>query len=973
MKRSKKTLCIFLAIITLAVFALALSSCGGNEDADKPVISYAEDFELELSDDGSYYKVVGTAYRIKNYTVPDEYNGIPIKEIADDAFLGHTGIERITISDSVTTIGNNAFKNCISLKNISFGGVTTIKEYAFEGCTALTEVVIGENVTSIGDYAFSSCTNLTSFSLPSTLEFFGWRVFYESAVEYNDYDNAKYLGNEENPYMILCAASDTIIESCTINENTKFISGRAFQKCANLNEITIPSSVRSIGNYAFAQCTELTTVNISEQVELIGEYAFSGCEKLTDANIPVSLEKIPAGMFYGCALLERAIIPNDVTEIGESAFSGCILVKSVSIPRGVTKINDMTFSACISLTDVVFLGNVTEIGANAFDSCIMLQTVSFPDSLKKIGDYAFNLCASMEKVILPDGVTEIGEYAFFGCISVAEVSIPDSLEKLGSWGLIMGDKMNYKTEEGNCYIGNENNPYLVLLGADDDTTTACLTKPGTKFISDLAFAECTSIRKVTISESVISIASDAFGGCTGIDELHIESFKAWMNVSFGTEYSNPMLYAKKLYLKGALMTEFNVPDGVTELKPYVFSSYGGALQSIILANTVEKIDANAFKYCNVDSLVINCKMDKLEEGTIKNCTRATSLTINGVKTIATETLLYNSAVHNLTLGNGVETIEKKAFKGSDLKHVIITDSVTTIGEYAFSYCDMIEQLELGNGITSVGVRAFEQCDSLTSVTLPDSLEVIPNGMFSGCSKLTTVAFGENTTVIGYEAFTYCPIEKITLPAKVVTIDAYAFNHCDKLREIALNDALVTIGYQAFHQCWNLERIIIPDSVTSIGHEAFDDCSSLKSVEFGKGLTEIGYEAFYGCKAIESIVLPENLEYISSGTFRQCENLKTVQCGNKINSIGGHAFAECYALEEFVVPNSVKTIESDVFSACRNLKKITLGNSIETISEYAFRYCSIEDIYFNGTEEEWKEIKVTDLVLPSTVTIHFLKD
>ena len=137
--------------------------------------------------------------------------------------------------------------------------VTNIGSYAFYGCNGLTNVIIPDSVTSIGNDVFYGCSNL----------------------KYNEYNNALYLGNENNKYLVLIKAKSKNITSCQINANCKFIYTDAFFYCEGLTSITIPDSVTSIGDSAFYSCTGLTSVTIGNGVTSIGPNAFSYCSGLT--------------------------------------------------------------------------------------------------------------------------------------------------------------------------------------------------------------------------------------------------------------------------------------------------------------------------------------------------------------------------------------------------------------------------------------------------------------------------------------------------------------------------------------------------------------------------------------------------------------------------------------------------------------------------------------------------------------------
>ena len=191
----------------------------------------------------------------------------------------------ITIPNTVTSIGDEAFYCCSSLASVTFEGEsqpTSIGRVAFDGCSSLVSITIPESVTSIGDSAFSRCDNLMSITIPSSVVSIGYQVFDGcDNLNYTEYSNAKYLGNSSNPYLYLWETTNRDFTSCTINSNCKFIGSYAFSRCDNLMSITIPSSVVSIGDYAFDGCSSLESITIPNSVTSIGRYAFRECSNLT--------------------------------------------------------------------------------------------------------------------------------------------------------------------------------------------------------------------------------------------------------------------------------------------------------------------------------------------------------------------------------------------------------------------------------------------------------------------------------------------------------------------------------------------------------------------------------------------------------------------------------------------------------------------------------------------------------------------
>ena len=136
--------------------------------------------------------------------------------------------------------------------------VTSIGYGAFSGCSGLTCMVIPDGVTSIGDRAFYNCSGLMSVMIPDSVTSVGWNAFVGcDNIKYNKYSNSLYLVNEDNPYLWLIKAKKQYIESCEINEKTKFIYGNAFYGCRVLEIITIPNNILSIGSNAFYDCNSL--------------------------------------------------------------------------------------------------------------------------------------------------------------------------------------------------------------------------------------------------------------------------------------------------------------------------------------------------------------------------------------------------------------------------------------------------------------------------------------------------------------------------------------------------------------------------------------------------------------------------------------------------------------------------------------------------------------------------------------------
>ena len=454
-------------------------------------------------------------------TIPATLGGYPVTTIDEYAFGHCDNMTAVVIPEGVVKLAPRAFYWSDSLTSVTFpGSLRTIGYEAFMWCDQLTSVTIPEGVTTIEYSAFENCTALTTVSLPSSLEHLGGWVFLDcDNLTLKTYDNAKYLGNSKNPYLVLVEAKSATITQCKINASTKIIDNCAFQDCYKLTTISIPGSVRTIGSFAFSGCYALKSATINSGVQTIYEYAFEDCIKLTSVTVP-----------------------EGVTYLGHCLFEGCTALKTAKLPTTITYAGSDLFDECTNMTYTIY-GNARYVGnaTNAYtvlvlaDSTAITQCQIHPDT-KVIAEEAFYDCANLTSLAIPEGVITVGDWAFAYCRSLKTVSIPNSITNIYRYAFSSCGSMEYNAYDNALYLGNEANPYLVLMENTTSSIKTCQIHPNTKVIADAAFYNCNYMTSVTIPASVTHICDWAFSRCTGLTDVYYGSTAAkWKKVSVGDE------------------------------------------------------------------------------------------------------------------------------------------------------------------------------------------------------------------------------------------------------------------------------------------------------------------------------------------------------------------------------------------------------------------------------------------------------
>lgn len=817
--------------------------------------------------------------KVEHVVVED---GIPKIDYAFDGH-GFHNIKTIDIPNSVNSISNGAFLNCSGLSSVALpNGVPSIGAFTFSGCTSLTSVTIPNGITSIGESAFANCGGLTSVIIPDGVTSIGTSAFSG------------------------CAG----LTAVSFPNGVASIGESAFANCGGLTSVTIPNSVTSIGASAFKDCVGVNSVTIGNGVTSIGKSAFEGCNDLVSVKVPVTdlstfcnnkvIGQIRTSIAKPVSLIDNNgkeikdyVIPNEVTTIGECAFGNCTSLTSVSIPNGVETIGNLAFYGCGGLTSLDIPNTVISIGGSAFNGC------------------------NLTSVVIPSSVTSIGYSCFEGLTSVT----------INSNTII---SQSYKPA---IIEGTTRGLYHIIGDVKE-----CILGEDIKSIGAMAFYRSTSLTSITIPSSVTSIEYGAFAGCINLPSI-------------------------------------TIPESVTTIGERMFYNCH-SLVSIVLPENLTTISNEMFYHCeNLASVKIPEKVKKIGASAFNGCNALPSVTIpNSVKTIDEWAFADCNSLTSVYIPNNVTDISLRAFWGCKGLTSIVVDEANKIYD-SRNGCNAIirtgtnrliagcQNTIIPNGVKKIDDNALGFC-GMTSVIIPQSVTYIGDYAFSSCTNLTdfyclakdvpeTSTYGSPFNKWASEDPSV-KLNNITLHVPAESIDSYKakepwskFGSIIALTEAQLVDDKCIDGIYYNFDAENKTAEVISSPNSYSGDINIPDAVIYKDVEYR--VTKIGIAAFTDCCDLISVTIPNSVVSISKYAFSGCNGLSSVSMPNSIEYIGNQAFYACNGLTSITIPNGITSISDRAFCDCRNLSSVTIPNSVSYIGVYAFNGCGLTNVHCYATD------------------------
>lgn len=653
-------------------------------------------------------------------------------------------------------------------------------------------------------------------------------------------------------------------------------------------------------------------------------------------------------------------------------YAGSIVLPSTITYEGhdydVMGVAHRAFQDCAQVTDVSVSEGVSWIGRWAFAGCENLQSITMPKSLSYIHDNAFYYCNALE-VISIDAVIPpaVNENTFKGVDKSIPVIVPAGCEDKYKNARYWKDFTNIVSKnEGTpqytwtAYLKNSQLSgypmYVYMWDAGDNNKELLGPWPGVV------------MTKQSNEQWIYTFQTD----------YELKQPMIIFNNGMGEQTDDLVFDNNKVY---ELLDEFTY-EGIryktTSESTVEVVSGAGCSGDVVIPEVVEyeymnynvtSIANSAFKGCTqLTSISIPRFLSYIGAYAFDDCPALKRVEWNAMycQTYREENNIYppffnyvtrSCSVEEIVFGNEVHIIPTALCANMKLlKNIELPTSVTTIGDFAFAYCEGLQSVTFPEGLTSIGEVAFGGCTSLSTLTIPRNVSVIGGNAFQDCVGLTSVkwdaincrTYAPNGLV--YPLFVAAAqggimnIEKFEFGSQVQIIPVGLCWELSKLQSVEIPQSVKEVCDYAFYRS-GLKSIALPSSVSVVGASAFWGCEALESVTLAEGLQEIGNYAFSRCSKLKSIVVPNSVQQLGDEAFWSCSNLQSAIIGDGVTYIGNYTFSRCENLASVVLGKNISTLGQEVFWSCSSLRSITLPESLTEIGQWCFEKCtSLRDVY-----------------------------
>ena len=593
--------------------------------------------------------------------------------------------------------------------------------------------------------------------------FVNWSYDFSQPIIEDVNITAKWEANIDTPYKV-----EYYFENLENNDYTLYET----DDLQGITDTTATANIKTYDHFTFNKNKGVLSGNISCDGSLILKVFYTrNTYTLSNTNTSYGIITNATTVKYG----------NDKIESVMTEYLGCEFIGWFNGEELLSSEKEYLFTAEYNVTakfkvkDEMLIFNFN----SSVDTCKItglkdktISKIVIPEYVTSIGDSSFSSCGNLTTVIWnAENCTSAGNYnypIFKNCSNLSNVTIGDNVKTIPVYAFY------------NC----------------GGLTSVTIGKSVTS-IGDSAFSNCNGLTNITIPDSVTSIGNYAFSGCSGFTSVK------WNAENCTSAGSNDY----PIFEGCSNLSNVTIGDNVKTMPSYAFYNCSG-LTSVTIGDSVTSIGSSAFKGCSgLTSVEIPDSVTSIGSSAFYGCSGLTSINVSSgnTKYYSENDCLIEVNTNTLILG---------------CINSIIPDSITSIGDYAFSNCSRLTSVTIPNSVTSIGRYAFYNCSGLTSVTIPDSVTSIGSATFAYCSGLMSITIPDSITSIGDSAFSNCNgLTNITIPDSVTSIGNYAFYKCSGLTRVTIPDSVTSIGTYAFYGCSGLTSITIPDSVTSIDRKS----------------------------------------------------------------------------------------------------------------------------------------------------------
>ncbi len=680
--------------------------------------------------------------------------GTGLLEVGSEAFVNCTSLQKVNIkklhfwcnvrfSDSEANplyYAQNLYVNDVLVEELEIpNGVIAVEDYAFSNCKSIKKITIPESVKTLGTMAFTGIS-LEQLYIPDIKHWCEINIKNGTSLHIKEDVTEVFVGGEKITELVIPDGVTKIpasafhswyfLESVTFNDDVTEIGDFAFCHCINIKELTLPDTVKYIGSYAFSLCYSLETLDLGSGVEEIMDYAFQEC---------ISLKKV--------------VIPGSVTTLEFGAFNDCIGLKEIVFGDGLLFVPDNTFSNCIAIESITFGKNIQYLYDSFYD-CPALKEIRVKDlaswcemekgyfSLSQIERFYVNDELLEGELIIPEGVNRISSRSFHGYSLITSITISDSVTEIGEYAF--GECENLEKVTFGSGVKTLSG---VFLYASDKLTEVVLSE-GIERIEESVFSSLDNLVKITLPKSLKYVAAGAFDSSYLLRDVYYNSdLTDWMNIEFeGSTYPN--FNGASLYLNGELLENLVIPEEFTEIPKYAFAGIK-SIKSVEIHDNVEAVSNGAFMYCSsIKSLKLSKNLTEIGNYAFKNCSGLEAIDLpKKLTTIGEEAFSSCNGLTVVDIPEGVSVLTRRVFADcKNLESVRLHNGLTVIGAESFYNCPKLSSINVPKTVTNVGSNAFKK-SGLTYVygepyTMAETVANSYNAQFIDTTTLFA-AVGEN--------------------------------------------------------------------------------------------------------------------------------------------------------------------------------------------------------------------------------------